>query len=81
MHACCGANIQQDTLFSTVNPEGRVPKDLPLHPIPEMVNAAVAGVVRPESGFPDESTKQARFSSLLKRKHPRSLNTFLHPHG
>jgi hypothetical protein len=30
-----GADIQQDTLFSTVIPEERVPKDHPLRPIRE----------------------------------------------
>ena len=33
--------MQQDTLFSTVIPEGRVPGDHPLCPIREMVNAAL----------------------------------------
>ena len=37
----CGADIQQDTLFSTVIPEERVPADHPLRPIREMVNAAL----------------------------------------
>ena len=36
-----GADIQQDTLFSTVIPEERVPADHPLRPIWEMVNAAL----------------------------------------
>ena len=36
-----GADIQQDTLFSTVIPEERVPQDHPLRPIREMVNAAL----------------------------------------
>jgi transposase len=36
-----GADIQQDTLFSTVIPEERVPIDHPLHPIREMVNTAL----------------------------------------
>jgi len=36
-----GADIQQDTLFSTVIPEERVPADHPLRPIREMVNAAL----------------------------------------
>jgi hypothetical protein len=36
-----GADIQQDTLFSTVIPEERVSKDHPLRPIREMVNAAL----------------------------------------
>jgi transposase len=36
-----GADIHQDTLFSTVIPEERVPKDHPLRPIREMVNAAL----------------------------------------
>ncbi len=34
----CGAVIQQDTLFSTVIPEQRVPADDPLRPIREMIN-------------------------------------------
>ena len=36
-----GADIQQDSLFSTVIPEERVPLDHPLRPIREMVNAAL----------------------------------------
>ena len=36
-----GADIQQDTLFSMVIPEERVPKDHPLRPIRRMVNAAL----------------------------------------
>jgi len=36
-----GADIQQDTLFSTVIPEERVPRDHPLRPIREMVNTAL----------------------------------------
>jgi transposase len=36
-----GADIQQDTLFSTVIPEERVPADHPLRPIREMVNKAL----------------------------------------
>jgi transposase len=36
-----GADIQQDTLFSTVIPEERVPSDHPLRPIREMVNKAL----------------------------------------
>ena len=36
-----GADIQQDTLFSTVIPEERVPPDHPLRPIREMVNTAL----------------------------------------
>ena len=36
-----GADIQQDTLFSTVIPEERVPPDHPLRPIREMVNMAL----------------------------------------
>ena len=37
-----GPDIQQDTLFSTVNPEHRVPKDHPLRPIRAMVNDVLA---------------------------------------
>ena len=37
-----GPDIQQDTLFSTVNPEHRVPKDHPLRPIRALVNDALA---------------------------------------
>jgi transposase len=37
----CGADIQQDTLFSTVIPEEWVPADHPLRPIREMVNPAL----------------------------------------
>ncbi len=36
-----GTDIQQDTLFSTVNPEQRVPPDHPLRPIRAMVNTAL----------------------------------------
>ena len=36
-----GADIQQDTLFSTVIPEEHVPLDHPLRPIREMVNTAL----------------------------------------
>jgi hypothetical protein len=36
-----GADIQQDTLFSTVIPEERVPADHPLRPIREMANTAL----------------------------------------
>jgi len=36
-----GADIHQDTLFSTVIPEERVPSDHPLRPIREMVNKAL----------------------------------------
>ena len=37
-----GPDIQQDSLFSTVIPEERVPKDHPLRPIRQMVNEALA---------------------------------------
>ena len=36
-----GPDIQQDTLFSTVSPETRVPKDHPLRPIRRMVDEAL----------------------------------------
>jgi hypothetical protein len=36
-----GADIHQETLFSTVIPEERVPWDYPLRPIREMVNKAL----------------------------------------
>jgi hypothetical protein len=36
-----GADVQQDRLFSTVTPEGRVPDDHPLRPTREMVNTAL----------------------------------------
>ena len=36
-----GPDIQQDTLFSTVSPETRVPKDHPLRPIRGMVDEAL----------------------------------------
>jgi transposase len=36
-----GVDIQQDTLFSTVSPSDRVPKDHPLRLIREMVNRAL----------------------------------------
>ena len=41
-----GADIQQDTLFSTVIPEEQVPKDHPLRPIRQMVNEALAKLDR-----------------------------------
>ena len=36
-----GPDIQQDSLFSTVSPESRVPKDHPLRPIRAMTDAAL----------------------------------------
>jgi transposase len=36
-----GPDIHQDTLFSTVSPESRVPKDHPLRPIRQMVDEAL----------------------------------------
>jgi len=36
-----GPDIQQETLFSTVSPEQRVPKDHPLRPIRRMVDVAL----------------------------------------
>ena len=36
-----GPDIQQDSLFSTVSPESRVPKDHPLRPIRTMTDAAL----------------------------------------
>ena len=36
-----GPDIQQDSLFSTVSPDSRVPKDHPLRPIRMMVDAAL----------------------------------------
>ena len=36
-----GPDAQQDSLFSTVSPESRVPKDLPLRPIRAMTHAAL----------------------------------------
>ncbi len=36
-----GPDIHQETLFSTVSPESRVPKDHPLRPIREMVDEAL----------------------------------------
>jgi hypothetical protein len=36
-----GPDIHQDTLPSTVSPESRVPKDHPLRPIRQMVDAAL----------------------------------------
>jgi hypothetical protein len=41
-----GPDIQQDTLFSTVSPETRVPKDHPLRPIRQMVDAALKALDR-----------------------------------
>ena len=39
-----GPDIHQETLFSTVVPEQRVPNDHPLRPIREMVNEALANL-------------------------------------
>jgi len=39
-----GADIQQKTLFSTVNPEQRGPKDHSLRPIRTMVNEVQAAI-------------------------------------
>ena len=39
-----GADIHQETLFSAVIPEQRVPKNHPLRPIREMVNEALASL-------------------------------------
>lgn len=36
-----GPDIHQDTLFSTVSPESRVPRDHPLRPIRTTVDAAL----------------------------------------
>ena len=36
-----GTDIQQDTPFSTVIPEERVPSDHPLRPIREMINVSL----------------------------------------
>lgn len=36
-----GSDIQQDNLFSTISPDGRVPKDHPLRPIRTMVDKAL----------------------------------------
>ncbi len=36
-----GPDIRQDSLFSTVSPESRVPKDPPLRPIRAIVDAAM----------------------------------------
>ena len=36
-----GPDIHQDTLFSTVSPESRVPKDHPLRPIRAMADEAL----------------------------------------
>ena len=41
-----GPSFQEDTLFSTVVPEKRAPKDHPLRPIRQMVNEALAKLDR-----------------------------------
>jgi len=43
-----GPDMQKDTLFSTVRPELRVPKDHPLRPIRTMVDAALSEL---DAGF------------------------------
>ena len=51
-----GPDIQQDSLFSTVSPETRVPKDHPLRPIRRMVDEALKALdgdfADPLSGLP-----------------------------
>ena len=67
-----GADIHQETLFSTVVPEQRVPKDHPLRPIREMVNEALAkldedfNALYAESGKPSIPPEKLLRAQLLK---------------
>ncbi len=67
-----GPDIQQETLFSTVIPEQRVPKDHPLRPIREMVNKALAkldedfNALYAKSGKPSIPPEKLLRAQLLK---------------
>lgn len=67
-----GPDIHQETLFSTVVPEQRVPKDHPLRPIREMVNEALAKLDKDfselyaESGKPSIPPEKLLRAQLLK---------------
>jgi transposase len=62
-----GADIQQDTLFSTVNPEERVPADHPLRPIREMVNRALRALDGDFTGlYPDMGRDSIAPEKLLR---------------
>jgi len=67
-----GADIHQETLFSTVVPEQRVPKDHPLRPIREMVNEALAkldedfNALYAENGKPSIPPEKLLRAQLLK---------------
>ncbi|HHJ13240.1 MAG TPA: transposase, partial [Gammaproteobacteria bacterium] len=67
-----GPDIHQETLFSTVIPEQRVPKDHPLRPIREMVNEALAKLdedfdaLYAESGKPSIPPEKLLRAQLLK---------------
>ncbi len=67
-----GPDIHQETLFSTVVPEQRVPKDHPMRPIREMVNEALAkldedfNALYAESGKPSIPPEKLLRAQLLK---------------
>ena len=67
-----GPDIHQETLFSTVIPEQRVPKDHPLRPIREMVNEALAkldedfNALYAKSGKPSIPPEKLLRAQLLK---------------
>lgn len=67
-----GPDIHQETLFSTVSPEQRVPKDHPLCPIREMVNEALAkldsdfNALYAEGGKPSIDPEKLLRAQLLK---------------
>ena len=67
-----GPDIHQETLFSTVVPEQRVPKDHPLRPIRDMVNEALAkldedfNALYAESGKPSIPPEKLLRAQLLK---------------
>jgi len=67
-----GPDIHQETLFSMVIPEQRVPKDHPLRPIRDMVNEALAkldedfNALYAESGKPSIPPEKLLRAQLLK---------------
>ena len=71
-----GPDIQQDTLFSTVSPEQRVPKDHPLRPIRRMVDEAlkaldsefnaVSSILVPPARISYRSKKHTTYDAAFK---------------
>lgn len=61
-----GPDIQQDTLFSTVSPEARVPKDHPLRPIRSMVDAALKALDRDFDALYSASGRDSIPEKLLR---------------